>query len=112
MAVIVNLPDRVVGALRPAYLITWYQEDETIQNLAGATLTGTMKNEADSSDSKTITGTLAVEDGEAGQFSWTPAAADMSAAGVWRVEFAAAFGSDPTPAKSFPARLRLIPSLS
>lgn len=49
------------------------------------------------------TGIFTVTDGPNGVFRWDLSAADVANAGRLTVQFNAAFGTDPTPAKTFKA---------
>lgn len=92
------LANAVQGATRPNQSITWTRADDTAEVLTGATLTGVIRDAAGTV--RAITGTLAVTDGANGVFSWNYSAADVATAGRFEVQFTAAFGSDPTPART------------
>lgn len=96
------LANAVKGGLRPAQYITWTRDDGTPENLTGATLTGWLRSIA-TGDVRAITGTLAVVTAASGIFSWTYSAADVADAGKFDVQFNAAFGSAPTPARTIAA---------
>ena len=49
---------------------------------------------------RSIAGTLTVTDATAGVFTWTYAAGDVADVGTFDVQFNAAFGSAPTPART------------
>ena len=83
------LSSAVEGARHTAQLITWTDGDGDPQNLTGATLTGWIR---DGSATRAITGTLAVSDGTAGEFTWAYSAADVADAGIFRVQFVATYG--------------------
>ena len=100
------LASAVQGGLRPSQLITWTREDGDAENLTGATLTGTITNRT-TTVTRAIAGTLAVTDATAGVFRWDYAAGDVSDAGEFDVQFAAAFGSGQTPARTFVARWKV-----
>lgn len=88
----------VAGATRPSQVITWTRDDSTAENLTGATLTGTIKDSAGTV--RAITGTLSVTTAASGIFTWDYSAADVASAGNFIVQFTAAFGSNPTPART------------
>lgn len=95
-----GLANAVKGATRPSQQITWSREGlNTPEPLTGATLTGKMRN-CGTQVIRSITGTLTVTDGANGVFTWEYAAADVAEAGLFDVQFTAAFGSSPTPAKT------------
>lgn len=93
------LAKAIQGGLRPAQEITWLREDGEVEDLTDATITGTIR-EHDSGDQRAIAGTLTVTDGAAGVFVWAYAAADVATAGRFTVQFNAAFGAEPSPAKT------------
>lgn len=97
------LPERVQGAIRPAQVITWTREDGAVENLTGATLTGTLKLWR-TGIARSITGALVVTDAVNGVFTWTPSAADVGTAGRYDAQFTASFASGTTPAKAFSTR--------
>ena len=92
----------VQGALRPSQIITWTRSDDTAEVLTGATITGTIRNDANVV--RAIAGTLTVTDGATGTFRWDYAAGDVATAGIYTVQFSAAFGSSPTPARTLKAQ--------
>jgi len=92
----------VAGALRPSQIITWTRADDTPEVLTGATITGTIRNDANIV--RAIAGTLTVTDGATGTFRWDYAAGDVATAGIFAVQFTAAFGSSPTPARTLKAQ--------
>ena len=93
----------VKGGLRPSQIVTWQQDSGAVLDITGATLTGTITNRS-SSVTRAIAGTLNVTDGAAGQFKWDYAAGDVADVGEFDVQFDAAFGSPPSPARSYIAR--------
>lgn len=93
------LPTRVSGGLRPALEIVWGHDDGTVEDLSGATLTGTITDRA--GNVRAIVGALTVTDGPAGKFEWDFVAADLATPGTYKVQFVATFPSAPSPAKSF-----------
>jgi hypothetical protein len=97
-----TLANAIQGALRPTQLITWLTGDGVALVLTGATITGVIRNRTNNV-ARAVAGTLAVTDGAAGTFTWTYAAADVADAGTFDVQFSAAFGSAPTPARTFVA---------
>jgi len=88
------LADAIVGAKRPSQLVTWKDNDGNALNLTGATVTAEI-------DGQQSSGTFTIVDAEAGQFRWDYSTADVATAGVYSVRFIAAFGSEPSPAKTF-----------
>lgn len=102
------LPDWVAGATRPVMTPTWYRKGTTTpEDLSAATLTGTITNRR-TGVVRAIVGALAVTDGPNGEFSWALDAAD-AVAGEYVVQFNAAFGSSPTPARSFESEWLVTP---
>ena len=99
-----GLANAVKGALRPSQQITWTREGlNTPEPLTGATLTGKIQN-CDTQVTRSISGTLTVTDGANGVFTWDYAAADVAEAGLFDVQFTAAFGTSPTPARTVRAK--------
>lgn len=92
------LPNWVAGALRPALSITWTREDDTAEDLTGATVTGILHPAT--GKPRAIAGVLTVTTATSGIFRWDFVAADVKA-GTYKVQFNAAFGSGQTPAKTF-----------
>lgn len=92
----------VQGALRPSQIVTWLRSDDSPEDLTGATLTGTIRNSA--GVVRAITGTLSVTTAASGIFTWAYSAADVTSAGNFTVQFSAAFGSSPTPARTLMAK--------
>lgn len=97
------LPNRVKGGVRPAQAVIWRREDNSLEDLTGATLTGWIRNRA-TGETRAIAGTLTVTDGPAGAFRWDFAAGDVADAGRYDVQFNAAFGAGQTPARTFVAQ--------
>ena len=99
-----GLANAVQGATRPAQSITWTREGlNAPEPLTGATLTGKLRN-CDTGAVRAIAGTLTVTDGANGVFTWDYAAADVEEAGLFDVQFTAAFGTSPTPARTVGGR--------
>lgn len=96
------LAHAIAGATRPSQVITWTRDDGTPEDLTGATITGKLRR-ASTGDITNIAGTLSVTDATAGKFTWAYAAADVATPGHYRVQFTAAFGSEPTPARTIVA---------
>lgn len=90
----------VKGGLRPSQIVTWTRSDGVAEPLTNATITGTITNRA-TGVTRAIAGTLTVTDDAAGEFRWDYAAADVSEKGEFDVQFNAAFGSPPSPARSY-----------
>lgn len=103
------LADAVQGALRPSQLITWLDEDDNPLALTGATITAKIKRDGIWVSS---TGSFVLTDPANGVFRWDYSAADVATAGGFYVQFNAAFGSSPTPAKTYIARWRVHESAS
>jgi hypothetical protein len=98
-----TLAPAVKGGLRPSQLVTWSPDDGSAMTLTGATMTGTITNRV-TGVTRAIVGTLTVTNGAAGEFRWDYAAGDVSDKGEFDVQFDAAFGTPPTPARSYIAR--------
>lgn len=81
----------IQGARHTGQEITWTRDDGTPQNLAGATLTGTIQDAA--GDTRTIDGTLAIVTAASGVFSWAYGASDVAEAGEFLVQFKATYTS-------------------
>lgn len=98
------LRDAVQGALRPSQLITWVDEDGDPLDLTGATITAKIGRDGTWVSS---TGSFVIVDGPSGIFRWDYSVADVATAGGFYVQFNAAFGSGPTPARNYIARWRV-----
>ncbi len=96
------LPTRVQGARRPGLIITWLRDDETAENLTDATVTGRIRDR-NTGAARDISGAITLTDPAAGVFSWLPSVEDVSAAGLFEVQFTATFSSGATPARTFSA---------
>ncbi|HNT76856.1 MAG TPA: hypothetical protein PKH77_17740 [Anaerolineae bacterium] len=94
------LEHAVAGAVRPNQSITWEDGDGIPLNLTGATITGKKRN-VSSLVTTSIEGTLTVTDAANGVFVWAYAAADVSTAGEFVVQFTATFPSAPSPARNW-----------
>ncbi len=101
------MPDAVEGGKRPSPLITWTDENGVALDLSGATITARIQD-ASTGVAVAATGTFTVTDASGGVFRWDYSTADVATAGNYRVQFVAAFGSDPTPAKTFLTRWRVL----
>ena len=88
----------VQGAKRPSQVISWPVGDVPL-NLSGATITG--KIASPYSGTRDIVGALTVTDAAGGVFTWIYDDADVAEAGRFLVQFTAAFGSEPSPARNF-----------
>lgn len=84
-----GLPRAIEGARNTVVTITWTQDDDTAQNLTGATLSGTIQNKDGTVTA--IAGTLALSDAANGVFTWTYAAADVATPGRYLVQFKATY---------------------
>ncbi len=93
------IPNAVQGGKRPSPLLTWTDLDGDALDLTGATITGTITNEH--GESRAITGALTVVTADEGVFRWDYSTADVATKGTFVVQFAASFGSNPTPAVTF-----------
>jgi hypothetical protein len=93
------LASAIKTAKRPSQSITWTRADGTAEDLTGATITGYIYSQQ-SGTTRAIDGTLSVTSAASGVFSWAYGTADVAEAGYFRVQFNAAFGSAPTPAKT------------
>lgn len=75
--------------------ITWQLEDGSALDLTGKTISGTIQPADDTSASRAIAGVLALgADPSAGEFTWTYAAGDVNAVGVYLVQFKAVQAPD------------------
>jgi hypothetical protein len=97
------LADAVQGACRPYQQIAWIRADGQSEDLTGATLSGVIRA-VDDGRTRAITGLLAVLDGGNGVFVWEFSPEDVAQAGSFEVQFSAAFGISPTPARTFPIK--------
>lgn len=105
------LANAIVGATRPSQVITWYRADGTPENLTGATMTGKLRNRQ-SGEVRDIAGVLSVTDGAGGVFTWAYDADDVATVGRYDVQFTAAFGTSPTPARTIVDRWAVEEALS
>lgn len=94
------LADAVAGGKRPSQIITWADANGTVLDLTGATITARIKNNATGS-TVASDGVFTVTSATAGQFRWDYSTTDVASAGSYTVQFSAAFGSSPTPARTF-----------
>lgn len=95
------LASAVAGAKRPSQLITWTRENDGVaETLTGATISAKIRRQGQGT-STDLTGTFTVTDGANGVFRWDYSSDDVATAGTHKVQFNAAFGSSPTPAKTF-----------
>lgn len=86
------LSDAIQGARKRGQVITWTTKDGEAEDLTDLTLSGVIRSRFGSTTTKAITGDLAVVDGEAGQFSWSYSASDVSEANDYMVQFVATDG--------------------
>jgi hypothetical protein len=100
----------VAGATRPSQIITWQRADGNAENLNSATLTGRIRDRS-TGVSRAIAGTLTLVDAAAGVFRWDYAAGDVATAGVFDVQFTAAFETGQTPARTFASQWTVAESL-
>ena len=96
------LANAIQGALRPSQQVVWLDGEGVALDLTGATITGVIRNRTNNV-ARAVAGTLTVTDAPAGTFTWAYAAGDVAEAGAFDVQFSAAFGSAPTPARTFVA---------
>lgn len=87
------LADAIQGARKRGQVITWTNDDGNPEDLTGLTLSGNIKKTQGSSIIKTIDGTLAIVDAEAGQFSWAYGETDVGEADEFTVQFVGLDGS-------------------
>lgn len=85
------LSDAVEGARYIAQQITWTDEDGTVVDLTGATITG-YKRRIGSSTEVALDGTLSLVTAASGIFSWAYGAVDVGTAGQFIVQFIATYG--------------------
>ena len=85
------LSDAVEGASYIAQQITWTDEDGTVVDLTGATITGKLKN-LETGAVTSIDGTLALVTAASGIFSWAYGAADVGTVGQFQAQFIATYG--------------------
>jgi hypothetical protein len=104
------LASAIKDAKRPSQQITWSRADGTAEDLTAAIITGSIRSYR-TGESRAIDGTLTVTDGENGVFTWAYGNNDIGEAGRFSVQFNAAFGTDPTPAKTFLAEWQVRDSL-
>ena len=86
-----TLPRAIEGARHTGMRVTWSQEDGTVQDLSGATLSGEIMDSAGAV--RTITGTLSVTSPGSGEFNWAYSADDVGTVGRFLVQFKADYGS-------------------
>lgn len=103
------LASAVQGAKRPSQTIVWQDQDRVALNLTGATITARIKN----SEGVTVAsdGTFTIVTAASGIFRWDYGTNDVANAGSYTVQFNAAFGTDPTPAKSITAEWLVYPAI-
>lgn len=88
------LADAVEGARHIAQQITWTDEDGTVVDLSGSTLTGVKRN-TDTGAETALDGTLSFEnDGSDGVFNWTYGETDVGTSGRFIVQFTATYGAN------------------
>ena len=87
-----GLPRAIEGARYTGAQIIWSQDDGTVQNLSGATITGTIEDK--DGTSRSITGTLALVTPASGIFSWAYSVADVGTVGRFLVQFKADYGGE------------------
>ncbi len=104
------LANAVAGALRPSQAITWLRDDGAAEDLTGATITARLRNRATGAV-RAAAGVFVVTDGPAGGYRWEYAAADVAEAGSFDVQFSAAFGAGPSPARTYTARWTVTESI-
>lgn len=103
----VELPDWTEGSTTPITL-TWYQEDNTAQDLTGATITARLER-AGETVRDVPTGEFTIVTPASGVFRWDLTADDVNEPGRHRVQFVATF--DGSAARSFVATWRIYESI-
>lgn len=86
------LADAVVGARYIAQQITWTDEDGTVVDLTGSTITGYKRLIGGSGAKVALDGTLSLVTAASGIFSWAYGAVDVGVAGQYEVQFIATYG--------------------
>jgi hypothetical protein len=104
------LPNAVQGGKRPSPLITWSDDDGDAIDLSGATITARLMD-ANTGMVRDADGTFTITDAAGGVFRWDLGTTDVGTAGTFQVQFIATFGSNPTPAKTFLARWRVLAAI-
>ena len=104
------LPDVVQGAKRPSLQVTWTDENGVALDLSGATITARIQD-ANTGTSRDADGAFVIVTAASGIFRWDFGTADVATAGTYRVQFNAAFGSSPTPARTFLTRWRVLAAI-
>ena len=103
------LEPAVQGAKRPSQQITWADEEGTVLDLTGATITARIRDGAGSTvDSD---GTFVLVDAPNGVFRWDYGTTDVAEEGDYKVQFTASFGLAPSPARNFTARWQVTEAL-
>lgn len=88
-----GLADGVVSSRRTGQTITWKDEDGTVLDLTGTTVTGFIKDR-DNGTTKAINGTLTLAgDPTTGVFTWAYGTTDIDTAGRFKVQFIATQGA-------------------
>lgn len=93
------LASAVKAAKRPSQTITWTDADGVAIDLTGATITATITDRATGA-SRSADGVFTLVTPASGIFRWDYGTTDVGTAGTFLVQFSAAFGSNPTPAKT------------
>lgn len=100
------LADAIQGGKRPSQLITWKDQDGSVFDLTGATITARIIRRGASSATNSD-GTFTLTDASNGVFRWDYSTNDVAVSGHYEVQFTATFGSNPTPAKTFLANWKV-----
>lgn len=95
------LQNAVQGGRRPSQVIVWADADGDAVDLTGATITAVLRHRTGAQTSRASDGAFVVMDAAAGRFRWDYGAQDVATPGRYEVQFSAAFGTDPTPLRSF-----------
>lgn len=103
------LADAVQGSRWPAQQITWTPEGGGVANLSNAVITGKIRDS--SGQTRAVAGECTVTNGTGGVFVWQYAAEDVATAGIFDVQFTAAWPDGLTPGKTFIARWTVADSL-
>lgn len=104
------LASAIKGAKRPSQLITWSDDDGSVFDLTGATITARIRNQS----SRTVVdsdGSFVITSAASGVFRWDYGTVDVSTAGSYEVQFTAAFGASPTPARTMLASWSVLESI-
>ncbi len=99
----------VQGAKRPSQLITWLDEDGNAVDLSGTTIAARIRDLAGTA--RNADGTFTITNAAGGVFRWDYGVNDVATAGLFWVQFTAAYGSAPTPARSIVAEWQVLAAI-